>query len=144
MKPIHLTMIENNRRSTTREIVEKLNISHTCAEWHLKQLGYVNELDIWVPHKLNEIQLTKRISICDSLLNRNETDSFSKRIITGDEKWVVYDNVVRKRWWSKRDEPACLFWAAPKESIYKFECLLLPANEIGQRNQGKAAGIGNS
>ena len=48
-------MIENNRRSTTREIAEKLNISHICVERHLKQIGYVNKLDIWVPHKLNEI-----------------------------------------------------------------------------------------
>ena len=29
-------MIENNRRSTTREIAEKLNILHTCVERHLK------------------------------------------------------------------------------------------------------------
>ena len=65
-------MIENNQRSTTREIAEKLNISHTCVERHLKQLGYVNKLNIWVPYKLNEIQPTKRISICDSLL-RNVT-----------------------------------------------------------------------
>ena len=56
-------VIENNRHSTTQKIAEKLNISHTCVERHLKQLGYVNKLDIWVPHKLNEIQLTKRISI---------------------------------------------------------------------------------
>ena len=99
-------MIENNRRSKTREIAEKLNISHTCVERHLKQLGYVNKLDIWVSHKLNEIQLNKRISICDSLLKRNETDPFLKRIMTGDETWVFYDNFVRKRSWSKRDEPA--------------------------------------
>ena len=33
-------IIENNRRSTTREIAEKLSISHTCVEKHLKQLGY--------------------------------------------------------------------------------------------------------
>ena len=64
-------MIENYRRTTTQEMAEKLNISHTCVERHLKQLGYVNRLDIWVPHKLNEIQLTKRIFICDSLLKRN-------------------------------------------------------------------------
>ena len=42
------------------------------------------------------------------MLKRNETDPFLKRIITDDEKWVVYDNVVRKRSWSKRDEPAQL------------------------------------
>ena len=99
-------MIENNRRSTTQEIAQKLNISHTCVARHLKQLGYVNKLDIWVPHKLNAIQLTKRVSICDSLLKRNETNTFLKRIITGDEKWIVYDNDVRKRSWSKRDESA--------------------------------------
>ena len=69
-------MIENNRRSSTRGIAEKLNISHAYVERHLKQLGYVNKLDIWVPHKLNEIQLTKRISICHSLPKRNETDPF--------------------------------------------------------------------
>ena len=59
-------MIEDNRRSMTREIAEKLNISHTCVERHLKELGYVDKLDIWVPHKLNEIELTKRISIYNS------------------------------------------------------------------------------
>ena len=99
-------MIENNRRSTTRVITEKLNILHTGIERHLKQLGYVNKLDIWVLHKLNEIELTKRIPICDSLLKRNETDPFSKRIITGDQKWVLYDNTMRKRSWTKRDEPS--------------------------------------
>ena len=75
-------MIENNRRSATREIAGKLIISHTCVERHLKQLGYVNKLDIWVLHKLNEIQLTKRISVCDSLLKCNEADPFLNRIIT--------------------------------------------------------------
>ena len=34
-------MVENNRRSTTREIAEKLIISYTFVERHLKQLGYV-------------------------------------------------------------------------------------------------------
>ena len=50
-------MIENNRRSTVREIAVKLNISHTCDERHLKQRGYVNKLDIWVPHKQNSVTL---------------------------------------------------------------------------------------
>ena len=94
-------MIENNGRSTTREITEKLNISHTYVERYFKQFSYVDKLDTWVPHKLNETQLTKRISICDSLLKRNETDLFLKRNITDDEKWVVYDNVVRKGSWSE-------------------------------------------
>ena len=82
-------MIEKNQRITIQEIAEKLNILHACVERHLEQLGYINKLDIRVPHELNEIQLTKRIPICDSLLKRNETDPFLERIITRDEKWVV-------------------------------------------------------
>lgn len=38
-------------------------------------------------------------------LKRNEFDPFLKRIVTGDEKWIVYNNIDRKRSWSKRDEP---------------------------------------
>ena len=55
-------MIENNRRSMTREIAKKLNISHTCLEKHLKQLGYINKLDTWVPHKLNEFNSPNEFS----------------------------------------------------------------------------------
>ena len=51
---------------------------------------------------------TRRISISDSLVKRNDTDLFLKRIIRGHEKWVFCNNVVRKRSWSKRDEPAQL------------------------------------
>ena len=40
------------------------------------------------------------------MLKRNETYPFLKRLITSDQKWVVHDNVVRRRSWSKRDEPA--------------------------------------
>ncbi|GFU43685.1 mariner transposase [Trichonephila clavipes] len=45
-----------------------------------------------------------RISICDALAKRNEIDPFLKRMVTGDKKWVTYDNIVRKRSWSKYRE----------------------------------------
>ena len=110
-------VMKSGALSSKRTILNKINqlcrkafcffdMSHTCVERNSKQLGYINKLDIWVPRKLNEIQLTKRIFIWDSLLKRNETDRFLKRIITGDEKWVVDDNVVQRISWSKRDEPA--------------------------------------
>ncbi|GFU67296.1 transposable element Tcb1 transposase [Trichonephila clavipes] len=43
-----------------------------------------------------------RISICEALAKRNEMDPFLKRMVTGDEKWVPYDDIVRKQSWSNR------------------------------------------
>ncbi|GFU79823.1 hypothetical protein TNCV_3688991, partial [Trichonephila clavipes] len=47
-----------------------------------------------------------RISIGEALAKRNEIDPFLKWMVTGDEKWVTYYNIVRKRSWSKRSESA--------------------------------------
>ena len=66
----------------------------------------MKKLDIWVPHVLKESHLTHRINACDVHLKRNEFDPFLKRIITGDEKWIIHNNVSRKRSWSKHGEPA--------------------------------------
>ncbi|CAK9818184.1 Histone-lysine N-methyltransferase SETMAR [Anthophora plagiata] len=97
---------ESNRHITAREIAEMLNVSHIIIENHLNSLGFVKKLDVWVPRELKEIHLTQRMNIYDMHLKRLEINPFLKRISTGDEKWVVYNNIHRKRSWSKRDEPA--------------------------------------
>ncbi|GFV32729.1 mariner transposase [Trichonephila clavipes] len=53
---------------------------------------------------INTKNIMDRISICEALAKRNEIDPFLKRMVTGDEKWVTYDNIVRKRSWSKCGE----------------------------------------
>ena len=45
-----------------------------------------------------------RITICEMMLQRNEMEPFLKLIITGDEKWLKYENIKRKRLWSKSDD----------------------------------------
>ena len=52
------------------------------------------ELNLWIPHQLKEIHLTAQ-----HLRFAVETT------VTGDEKWIVYKNVNRKRSWAMRDEP---------------------------------------
>ncbi|XP_014607008.1 PREDICTED: histone-lysine N-methyltransferase SETMAR-like [Polistes canadensis] len=64
------TIIEADRHVTTWEDEEKVNVSHTTIENHLKRVGLVKKLDIWVPHNLKEIHLTQRINVCDLLLKR--------------------------------------------------------------------------
>ncbi|GFT82476.1 mariner Mos1 transposase [Trichonephila clavipes] len=50
--------------------------------------------------------MINRIFICEALANRNEIDPFLKRMVTGDEKWVTYDSILRERSWSERCEAA--------------------------------------
>ncbi|GIY42108.1 histone-lysine N-methyltransferase SETMAR [Caerostris darwini] len=62
-----------------------------------KQLSYVKKLDLWVPHQLKELHLTQRISISDSFLKRTEIYPYLKQLITGDIKWIIYNNTNRER-----------------------------------------------
>ena len=94
-------LIENDQCYTTQEIANILKISKSSTENHLHQLGYVNHFDVWVPHKLSEKNLLDHISAWNSLLKRNENVPFLKQIMTGDEKWLLYNNVERKRSWGK-------------------------------------------
>ncbi|XP_046836130.1 histone-lysine N-methyltransferase SETMAR-like [Vespa crabro] len=100
------TLVVANRRITTREIGERLNLSNSTVYDHLKGLGLTSRLDIWIPHVITERNLCRRVDVYDSFLKRHENDPFLKRIITGNEKWVVYNNDKRKRSWSKKDESA--------------------------------------
>ena len=115
------TLIENNHRYTMWEIAGILKISKSNAENHLHQLGYVNHFDVWVPHKLSEKNLLDRISACDSLLKCNEDVLFLKKFVTGDEKWLLYNNVEWRRWWGKRNEPPP---TTPKASLHPKKVML--------------------
>ena len=95
-----------------REIEEMLKIPKSTIDRHIQHLGLVTKLDIWISHELKEIHSTKRINGCDLHLKRNEFNPFLERIITSDGKWIVYNNFVRKRSWSKRDEPPQTTWKA--------------------------------
>ena len=56
---------------------------------------------------IREIRL--KLNISNSTVydyKRHENDPFLKRIITGDDKWVVYNKVKYKKSWSKKDQPA--------------------------------------
>ena len=86
----------------------------------MHQLGYVNRFDVWVPHKLSEKNLLDHISACNSLLKHNENVPFLKQVVTGNEKWILYNNVEWKRLWGKRNEPP----TTPKASLHPKKVML--------------------
>ena len=78
----------------SRSIAHELNIDHKTVLNHLGKAGFKKELDVWVPHQLTPKNKMDRISIYEALAKRNEIDPFLKRMVTGDGKWITYDNIV--------------------------------------------------
>jgi len=59
----------------------------------------------WVPYELNERQQENRKITCE-MLARYKRKSFLQRIVTGDEKWIYFENPKHKRSWVTPGEPS--------------------------------------
>lgn len=97
-------LVEENPKTTVRELAGKLEVSKSTIDDHLKAIGKVKKLDSWVPHALNDRQKNQRYEICAALLCRNNIDPFLSRIVTCDEKWILYDNSRRSGQWLDKGE----------------------------------------
>ncbi len=84
-------------------------------------MGLVQKLGNWVPHKLKERDMERRKTMCELLLQRQQRKGFLHRIITGDEKWIHYDNPKRKPAWVKPGEPGP---STPKANIHGSKVML--------------------
>ena len=70
----------------------------------MKKIGRMSKLDIWLPHTLSEKNKEDRIAIEIGLLSRQRNYQFLKNIITGNEKWIFYNNFQHKKQWLDKDE----------------------------------------
>ena len=60
----------------------------------------------WVSHELNERQQENRKITCKILLDRFKRKSFLHPIVTGDEKWIYFENPKRRKSWVNPGEPS--------------------------------------
>ena len=90
-------LIEDEPQSTSRDLAEKLECSHTTVEKHLHELGKKWKYGIWIPTVLTPYQLHVRINTCMELMSSHRNYQWLRNLITGDEKWVHYTTIRRKR-----------------------------------------------
>jgi histone-lysine N-methyltransferase SETMAR len=114
-------LADSNGHLTIDDIANMLDISHGSVHRHLTNAGYINRADVWVPHDLSERNMMERINMCALLLEKDKEAPFLMNLITGDEKWIVYKNVTRRRSWSHKDsEPTTV----AKPSLTRFKVML--------------------
>uniref|UniRef100_A0A1I7XV51 Mariner Mos1 transposase n=1 Tax=Heterorhabditis bacteriophora TaxID=37862 RepID=A0A1I7XV51_HETBA len=74
----------------------------------------IRKLGKWAPHELSEDNIGRRLNICISLFARQCKKNFLWEIVTGDEKWIMYDNPKRTHSWVDPGQPTT---STPKESF---------------------------
>lgn len=89
---------------------------------HLYQLGKRWKLSKWVPYELSETNKLQRLTICSSLLSHHNLVPFFDRMLTCDEKWIMYCNKKRTYHWLASSDPVPM---TPKPRIHQQKVLLL-------------------
>ena len=82
-----------------KENVERLNVAQQTIYDRLHAMRKNLKEGKWVPHQLTERQMENRKVISEMLLHRYERKSFLHRIVTGDEKWIYFENPKRRKSW---------------------------------------------
>lgn len=96
--------VENDPRTSVRELAAKFGVSIQTISNHLKAIGKKKKLDKWIPFDLNSDQKMRRMEACMNHLQRHETEPFLHRIITCHEKWILFDHRQRSAQWLDVDE----------------------------------------
>ena len=76
-------LLNEDPRRSSRELALELSVSHTTVLNRLKALGKVQKTGKWVPHKLSEVNISQRLSVCASLSSRQKKRAFFGKLLLG-------------------------------------------------------------
>jgi len=114
-------LLDEDPCRTQKELAVALNVEQATISRRLHAMGKIRKLGKWVPHQLNENQLRARIETCKKHLAVHKKHSFLSRIVTGDEKWVYYENPKRKAAYVDPGQPGP---SQPKRDIHARKVML--------------------
>jgi len=99
-------LLDKDDLQTQKQLAEQLNVSQQAVSNRLREMGKIQKVGKRVPHELNERQQENRRTTCEMLLARYKRKSFLHRIVTGDEKWIYFENPKRKKSWVDPGAPS--------------------------------------
>ena len=89
------TLLDEDSCQTQEELAEALGVDRTTISKRLKAMGMIQKQGNCVPYELKLRDVERRFFTCEQLLQRDKRKGFLHRIVTGDEKWIRYDNPKR-------------------------------------------------
>ena len=114
-------LLDQDPSQSTSELATQLNVDQSTISRRLNGMGKVHKAGKWVPYKFSENNKCQRLTTCVSLLARNKKKDYLWKIVTGDEKWIYYDNPVKKKQWL---DPCQAAVASPKPNIQRKKVML--------------------
>ncbi|GFS83239.1 mariner Mos1 transposase [Trichonephila clavipes] len=120
MGPLEAEVHEQMSRS-----VEQLNVDQSTVSRRLKIMGKIIKVGRWRPHELTDRQQENPKLVCKMLLARYKCKSYLHRIVTGDEKWIYFENPKHNRSYVDPGQPSksaarqcCAFSGIKRDQLY--------------------------
>ena len=63
-------LLDEDDSQTQKQLAEQLSGSQQAVSNRLREMGKIQKVGRWVPHKLNERQMERRKNTCEILLER--------------------------------------------------------------------------
>ena len=90
-------LLDEDDAQTQQQLTDQLKVTRESISIRLKAMGKIHKVGKWIPHELNKRQQENRKTTCEILLARHKRKSFLHRIVTGDEKWIFFENPKRNK-----------------------------------------------
>ena len=85
---------------------QNLWVTQVAISERLKATGYIQKQGNWVPRELKPWDVERWFYMSEMLLERHKKKLILHRIVTGDEKWIHYDNPKPKNhMWNPANQP---------------------------------------
>ena len=94
-------LLEEDQSQTQEELAESLGVIQQAVSVRLRAMGMIQKQGNWVPYELKSRDVERRFFTCEQLIQRQQRKGFLHRIMTGDEKWIFYDNPKKKKYYAK-------------------------------------------
>ncbi|GFW17837.1 mariner Mos1 transposase [Trichonephila clavipes] len=90
-------LLDEDDGQTQEHLAEQLNVDQSIVSRRLKAMGKILKVGRWVPYELTDRHKKNRRIVCEMLLVRYNRKLYLHRIVTGDEKWIYFENPKRNR-----------------------------------------------